>query len=142
MHENINEDNVSDKILSGELNIEYYDEKSVHECLSLLKKRTATQIDDTQKLTEEEFKTVVKQSKRRSTSSMFSKKYCSVCKCAMNCERMVKVLVRFYNIITKHNQFPSRWLDALDVMIEKGKSNKINKLRVMQIIEADLQLII
>ena len=59
----------------------------------------------------------------------------------MNCERMVKVLVRFYNVIMKHNHFPSRWLCVPCVMIEKGKGNKINKLRVTQIIEADLQLI-
>ena len=54
---------------------------------------------------------------------------------------MAKVLVRFYNIIKKRNHFPSRWLDALDMMIEKGKGNKTNKLRVTQMIEADLQLI-
>ena len=56
-------------------------------------------------------------------------------------DRMVKVLVKFYNITIKHNHFINRWLNILDVMIEKGKGNKINKLRVIQITEADLQLI-
>ena len=72
---------------------------------------------------------------------MFSKRDYSSCKCAMNCDRMAKVLVRCCNAIVKHNHFPSRWLDTLDAMIEKGKGNEVNKLRVTQLIEADLQLL-
>ena len=72
---------------------------------------------------------------------MFSKRDYSVCECAINSDRMVKVLVKFCNVIIKHNHFLTRWLDVLDVMIEKGNGNKINEIRVMQIIEADLQLI-
>ena len=68
MHENIIEDNIRDKILSGELNREDCDEESVCKFLSLVKRRTATQIDNKKELTEEEFITVVKQSKPRSTS--------------------------------------------------------------------------
>ena len=59
----------------------------------------------------------------------------------MHCERMVKVLVRVYNAIIKYNHFPFKWLDVLDVMIEKVKGNRINKLRDMKIIEAYLQLL-
>ena len=84
---------------------------------------------------------MVKQSKRRIISSIFSKRDFSVRKCAMNCERMSKVLVRFCNMIMKHDHFPSRWLDVLDAMIEKGKRNKMNKLRATQTIKAYLQLI-
>ena len=82
-------------------------------------------------LIEAEFRIVVKKSKRKSTSSTFSKRDHSLHKCAMHCERMAMVLVRFYNAIIKHNQFLSRWFCVLDVMIEKGKVNRINKLRVM-----------
>ena len=82
-------------------------------------------------LIEEEFRIVVKQCKRRSDSSMFSKIDWSVCKYVMHCEILVKVLVRFYNLIIKCNHFTSRWLDVLDVMIEKVKGNIISKLRVM-----------
>ena len=35
---------------------------------------------------------------------------------------MIKMLVRQHNVILKHNHFPSRWLDVLDlldVIIEK-----------------------
>ena len=55
----------------------------------------------------------------------------------MNCEKIVKVFVSFYNMIVKHNYFPSMWLDALDVIIEKGQGNKTDKPRVSQTIEAD-----
>ena len=37
----------------------------------------------------------------------------------------------------KHNDFTSRWLNVLDVIIQKGKGKEISKLRVMKIIEAD-----
>ena len=59
----------------------------------------------------------------------------------MNCERILKLLVRNYNVITKHNHFSSRWLDVLGTMIEKGKGNRTKKLRVMQKIEVYLQLL-
>ena len=62
-------------------------------------------------------------------------------KCAIELERMKEVLVKFYNVIVKHQCYPKRWLDALDMMLEKGKGNLISKLRVIQIIEEDLQLL-
>ena len=58
----------------------------------------------------------------------------------MKSHRIMKVLVTFFNVIIKHNHFLNRWLDVLDVMIEKGKGNKINKLRVIQTLEEDSQL--
>ena len=54
---------------------------------------------------------------------------------------MIKILVRFYDVIIKHNHFLSRRLDVLDAMMQKEKGNKINKLIVMQTIGADLQLL-
>ena len=59
----------------------------------------------------------------------------------MCCERMVKILLRLFNEIIKHNHFPSRWLDALNVMVEKEKVNMTNELKITQIIEADFQLL-
>ena len=136
------ENNIRVKISSGELNREDYDDKKLHGFLYMLKRRPATKVNNMKELAEEDFRTLSKQSKRRSASSIFSKRDYSVCKCAMCCERTVKVLLRFYNVMIKHNHFPSRYLDMLDVMIEKGKGNKINKLRVMKIIEAYLQLLV
>ena len=56
-------------------------------------------------------------------------------KCEIHCETMVKVLVRIYDAIIKCKHFYSRWLDVLDMMIEKWKGN-MKKLWVMKIIEA------
>ena len=83
----------------------------------------------------------MKQLKRRSTSKKFCKRDYSAHKCATHCERMIKVLVRHFIVMLKHKYFPSRWLDVLDVMTENWKVHKINKLRIKQIIEEDLQLL-
>ena len=77
------------------------------------------------------FELVVKEAKRKSTSSIFSKRGYSVCKCVLKSVRMVKVLVKFYNVIIKHKHYPARWLDMLDTMIEKGKGSLVSKLRVI-----------
>jgi len=45
------------------------------------------------------------------------------------------MLVKFYNIIINECYYPERWLNILDVMIEK-------ELQIIQLIEADLQLLI
>ena len=52
---------------------------------------------------------------------------------------MLEVLVQFYNIIIKHNHYPSRWLKVVDVMLEKEKGPRLKKLRMLEMIEADLQ---
>ena len=40
---------------------------------------------------------------------------------------MENVLARFHNAMIKHNHIPSRGLNVLDVMIDKGKGNKTKK---------------
>ena len=37
----------------------------------------------------------------------------------------------------KCNNFPSKWLDVSDVIIEKVKGKMMNKLRIAQSIEVD-----
>ena len=54
---------------------------------------------------------------------------------------ITSILVRFYNTIITRNYYPKRWLQVLDVMLEKGKGAVIRKLQTIQLIEADLQLI-
>ena len=54
---------------------------------------------------------------------------------------MVDVLVKFCNVIIKHNHNPRRWLKVVDVVIEKGKGPRIDKLRILEMIEANLQLV-
>ena len=85
---------------------------------------------------------MVRKAKKRSTSSMFLIRDCSVFECALESERIVEVLVKFYNVIIKCNHYLRRWLKFVDVMLEKVKGPRLKKLRMLQIIEADLQLVI
>ena len=55
---------------------------------------------------DEDFRTVVKKSKRRSASSTFSKRHYSEHKCASNCDLKTEVLTNVYNLIIKHNNYP------------------------------------
>ena len=54
---------------------------------------------------------------------------------------MVEILVQFHNVTIKCNHHQMRWLKFVDVVIEKGKGPRINKLRMLEMIEADLQLV-
>jgi hypothetical protein len=54
---------------------------------------------------------------------------------------MTAIFVRFYNILIKNEYFLKRWLDILDVMIGKGKGMILGMLRIITLIEADLQFI-
>ena len=53
---------------------------------------------------------------------------------------MLRVLVMFYNILVREKYFPLRWMKILKVCIEKGKEPILGKLRVLQLIEEDLQI--
>ena len=44
-------------------------------------------------------------------------------------------------MIVKEKYFPVRWLKILDITIEKGKGQILGKLRIIQLIEVDLQLL-
>ena len=59
----------------------------------------------------------------------------------MHCERMIKSLVRHYDVIINCNYFPYRWLHMLDVVIKKRKGSMIHNLRIMKTIEADSQFL-
>ena len=77
-------DATTEKILKVELNREFCDEESTCTFSCLLKRRQIMQLDEIKEVSEEEFRVVVNQSKRRSTPSTFSKIYYSVNKCAMH----------------------------------------------------------
>ena len=53
---------------------------------------------------------------------------------------MNKILLIFYNTIFKRGIYPKRWLKVLDIIFEKGKGLILGKLRMIQLIEANLQL--
>jgi len=82
---------------------------------------------------------VVKKSKKRSASSIFSKRTYVVYKCALESEQMMDILVAYYNIIIAKGYYPKWWLKILDTMLGKGKEMIVGKLRMITLIEADLQ---
>ena len=41
----------------------------------------------------------------------------------------------------KYNHYPKRWLNVVDVMLEKGKRLRLKKLRMLEMIEAGFQLV-
>ena len=63
----------------------------------------------------------------------------AVYKCALGSERMMEILVSYYNIIIAKGYYPKRWLKILDAMLGKGKGMIVGKLRTITLIEADLQ---
>ena len=54
---------------------------------------------------------------------------------------MIYLLLEFYNMIIRESYYLNRWLNILNVTIEKGKGLIIGMLRNIQLIEADLQLL-
>ena len=89
----------------------------------------------------EEWIIAIKRSKCLSISSIFSKQTYAVYKYLLESDRMIYILTRYYNTIIEQQYYPKRWLKILEVMIEKGKGAKLGKLRTIQLIEANLQMI-
>ena len=54
---------------------------------------------------------------------------------------MTEILVAYYNILLSKGYYPKRWLKILDAMLGKGKGIVLGKLRIIMLIEADLQYI-
>ena len=90
----------------------------------------------------EEWKNIVKKLKKCSALSIFSHQNYVIHKCMIESERINSILTRYYNLIISNCYFLIWWLKILDIIIEKGKSPTIGKLQIIQLIEADLQLII
>ena len=82
----------------------------------------------------------VKQAKKQSVSSVFSKRTYSVYKCALDSPRMTFVLVALLNIFIQRCYYPKRWLNQVDTSLEKGKGPILGKLRNITLIEGDLQI--
>ena len=64
-----------------------------------------------------------------------------VYKCALESNRLVSMLVKFYNVVITFNHYPSRWVKLVDFMLEKGKGPNLNKFRILEMIETDTQLV-
>jgi hypothetical protein len=134
-------DSVRNKILNGELEVEDCDDVDVYDMLKLLKRTNQNSHEDNWRdINELEWETVVRKSKRKSASSIFSQRTYSVYKCAIDSKIMTKILLLLYNTLFRKGWYLKRWKKVLDVILEKGKGPIIGKLRTIQLIEADLQL--
>ena len=89
----------------------------------------------------DEFIKVVRQAKRKSTSSLFSKITYPVYKCLIHSDELTDLFIRFLNITIKNGHICKKWLDIVDVILEKRKGSRFDKIRIIQLIEGDLQLI-
>ena len=91
----LQQDSVRNKILRRRLVESDCDNKEVFEFLKLLKNPTQCNKPSFKPITEDECTREVKKSKKRSSSSIFSKRTYSVHKCVILSERMTAILVCF-----------------------------------------------
>ena len=54
---------------------------------------------------------------------------------------MTNILIYFYNTLIEKGYFVNRWKDMIEVILNKSKGPIIGKLCTIQLIEADLQLL-
>jgi len=96
-------DEVRNKILNGELELEDCDDSDVHGFLSLLKREArGNQPIESVEISETEWEQVVRKSKRKSASSIFSNCTYSVYKYTLDSNVMTKILVKFYSTLIKN----------------------------------------
>ena len=62
-------------------------------------------------------------------------------KCSIENERLTNILIKFYNLIMEQNYYLNWSKKILNIIIEKGKGPTLRKLRTIQLIEVDLQLL-
>ena len=130
------------RLLNRTIRRDECDDERVYKFLKLLKQDGRSEYRrNCHEIYDHDWIKVVQKSKRSSASSIFSKRTYAVYKCAIDSERMIAVLVRFYNLLLRNEYYPKRWLDILDVMIGKGKGMVLGKLRIITLIEADLQYV-
>ena len=133
---------VISKTLEGSLEKKDCTFSDVYDFLQLIKSDFLSSSKRYKPVTREEFSAVVKQAKRISTSSVFLKRTYQVYKCLLTSEYLTNLYVRFLNLTIKNGHICKRWLDIVDVITEKGKGSRLHKLRIIQLIEGDLQLLI
>ena len=142
IYHQLRDNSIRDKILNRTLRREECDDERVYRLLKLLNQNGRDQYNRYRKvITTEDWVKVVKKSKKRSASSIFSRRIYAVYKCTLDSERMTDILVRYYNLIIKNGYFSKRWLNILDSMLGKGKGFVLGKLRIITLIEADWQYV-
>ena len=144
IHAELTNSRVKDDMLNKRLSRDECDNTKVWEFLSLLAvsdDRRREEITHEAEITEVEWEREVALAKKSSASSIFSNRTYTVCKCALPCKRLTATLVSFYNMLLKHMRYVKRWLNIVDMMLEKGKGPTLGKLRTITLIEGDLQIL-
>ena len=119
IYNELKEDRVRNRILKGQLRREDCDDEDVFEFLSLLKQlENWEQKNEFQLISEEEQVESMKRAEKRSASSIFLKRTYVLCKCTLASKRMMRLLVKFYNILIIKQYFPLRQMKLLDVILE------------------------
>ena len=77
-----------------------------------------------------------------SISSWFSKRKDVAQKLAVNNEEFIIALMMLCNLAPQKRIVLERWRCAIDVMIEKDKGPILGKLRLIELIEGDLQTLV
>lgn len=131
---------VQAQILSGTLPYSACDDPAVHEFLFLLKADMETLSSDFSPITISEWNNIVRKSKKTSTSSIFSLRTYAIYKCALKSERLTHLILSLLNITIKYSYALTRWKKIFDTVLEKGKEPVLGKLRIIQLIEEDIQL--
>ena len=126
--------------MNGDLNRDEHDDDEGCQFL-FLSKRPKIPIPDNEGETQEsECKQVVWKTKKRSTLSTFLMRDISVCKFEIKSDKVVLMLVKIWKMLIEHNHCPSRWLKFADAMLEQVKVPRLKKLRILEMIEINLQL--
>ena len=108
MHNRLREDETRNKTLEGRLRPQDCDNERVCDFLKLLKVPPGQRNQVKKHITDDDWEVVVKKSKKRSASSVFSKRTYAVHKCALGVKRMTHILVEFYNVIIENGYYPKR----------------------------------
>ena len=100
---------MQDKLLRGDLLLEEWQSNKVYQFLSLLQTKDRELTTSCfEPINEEEWKNVALKAKKRSASSIFSNKTYVVYKFTLESTRMMKIIVKYYNIIIKQHYYPRR----------------------------------
>ena len=110
------------KIIKGNLNHSNCDDEDMLRFLKLLKKPRGIMNSYPDFISEKIFVTPVKQLKKQSVSSIFSRHMYAVHKCAILYDRIRMILILFYNTILKQRYCPKRWQKILEICIKKGRA--------------------
>ena len=97
-----------DRVLNGEINEGDCEDERAYQFLRLLKRQSRVSWNNDSGVTKERWSKVVKDSKKRSASLIFSKRTYSVYKCALGLEKMTLILVMFYRIVIKNRYYLKR----------------------------------